>query len=369
MRKVEKVFLNGRYLSQPTTGVQRHAAELVRALDATCRGMGTEFDFALLAPPDSREESILREIPVRRVGRLRGQLWEQLDLPRYARDGVLLSFANTGPVVHARQAVTIHDASVFAVPKSYSPAFRAWYRILLPQIARSARRIATDSEFSRGELARWMGIDPDRIQVVMCGCEHILREPIDTSVLAVAGVEGRGYVLATGGYRPHKNLALVEEAVRRLGAEAPLLVVVGRPNPRVFAGGALASGAVTLDHVTDAQLRALYEHALCLVYPSWYEGFGLPPLEAMACGCPTIVARAGSLPEVCGSAAMYVEPHDPDELAAAIATLVRDEDARRELSRRGKRHASGFTWQAAAEGTLELLRHSRLHSSRNPGAD
>jgi len=368
MKGTRAVYLNGRYLSQPTTGVQRHASELVRALDVICEEVANEFQFALLAPGDAEDASALRHIPVLRVGRMRGQLWEQLELPRFARDGILVSLANTSPIAHSCQAVTIHDASVFAVPSAYSAVFGGWYRILLPQVARRARRIATDSEFSRRELARWMGVDPAGVRVILCGCEHILHQPADDGILAAAGLESKAYVLATGGYRPHKNLALVEEAIRRLGAKAPNLVVVGRPDHRVFRGGAFLKRTVTLDHVTDGQLRALYEHALCLAYPSKYEGFGLPPLEAMACGCPTIVARAGSLPEVCGDAALYVDPRDAGSLAAAIARLVHDAPARRTLGERGRDHARTFTWKAAAEATIGLLRDPVFRCPAGGGA-
>ena len=182
-----KVFFNGRFLSQTITGVQRAALETVRALDrlATARDPAWgEVDAEVLAPSNARPLEGLGHIPVRRVGVTSGHLWEQVELPWHARGGVLVSLANAAPLLTRRQCVTLHDASVFAVPQAYAPAYLAWYRFLMPWLGRRARRIVTDSVFSRGELVRRVGIREDKIRVVPLGAEHILAAPSDLGVIA-----------------------------------------------------------------------------------------------------------------------------------------------------------------------------------------
>jgi glycosyltransferase involved in cell wall biosynthesis len=353
-----RLVLNGRFLSQQVTGVQRHARELVRALDRKLEQNGSRLEVSLLAPPDATLDLELYRISVRRVGRLRGQLWEQLELPLHARGHLLLNLANTGPAFSSRQLVTIHDASVFAVPDAYSTAFRRYYRLLLPHLARRAELVLTDSEFSRSELVRWMRVVEEKIRVVPCGHEHILAAPADHRVLSRHGLGARPYVLAVSSLSPHKNLETVFAAIRLLGQRGWDYVLAGPVNPRIF--GSLAENApdlaVRVGYVTDAELRALYEGAACFVYPSRYEGFGLPPLEAMACGCPVVVSRSASLPEVCGDAALYADADNPQQLAAAIRRVMGEDGLADRLRQRGRERAMHWSWDAAADRTLAAVR-------------
>jgi glycosyltransferase involved in cell wall biosynthesis len=348
-------------LSQGLTGVQRYATELVRALD---RQLGTQrrnetSPWSLLAPPNARALPGLNNIAVRRCGALRGQLWEQLELSRFARDGLLINLANTAPIGRRSQVVTIHDASVFAVPGAYTWAFRTWYRFLMPRIGKRSRLVFTDSQFSRSELASRAGIPLDRQRVIPLGCDHMIAVAADESVLARHEIADRPFVLAVGSSSPHKNVAMVARAVAEWDDRGNdwVLVIAGTENPAIFANtGPHRSGRVKwLGSVSDGALRALYQRAICLVYPSLYEGFGLPPLEAMICGCPTLVARTASLPEVCGDAALYFDPRDPAELTRGLEQLATNEKARAELRARGLAHARNFTWERTARGILDVL--------------
>lgn len=358
-----RLGLNGRFLSQRVTGVQRYARELVGALDAYLERnpqLAGDLQVSLLAPPDSTLDLQLARIVIRRVGRLRGQLWEQLELPLHARGQVLLSLANTAPAFFGRQAVTIHDASVFVVPEAYSPAFRYWYRLLLPLLGRRAKCVCTTSEFSRAELVRRLGIADSKIRVVPCGHEHILATPPQRSILQRHGLGERPYVLAVSSLSRHKNLEAVYAAIRLLQPIGCDFVLAGPLNPRVFGSGLedAPPGIIRLGYVSDGELRALYENAACFVYPSRYEGFGLPPLEAMACGCPVIVSRAASLPEVCGDAALYVDPDNPLELAAAIRRVLCEDGVGSDLRHRGRQRAKRWTWTRSAVEMLQAVREA-----------
>jgi glycosyltransferase involved in cell wall biosynthesis len=361
LAEVPQVYLNGRFLTQGVTGVQRSALEIVRALDgelgARSGGGATELQVTVLAPQAAREPPRLRNIGFRKVGKLRGHLWEQLELPVHARRGPLVSFANSGPLVLRNQCVTIHDASVFALPETYVPAYRLWYRWALPRLGRRARRILTDSRFSRAELMRWAAITEDKIEVVPLAANHMLESPADERILERHSLRGKTFVLAVGSQSPHKNLDVVLRALPLVRAIPFDLVIVGAANPQIFRDPPPSSaGRVRrLGYVSDAELRALYQAATCLVFPSRYEGFGLPPLEAMICGCPVIVSHAASLPEVCGDAALYCDPSEPAGFAARIGELLRAPELRTELRRRGLVQAGRFSWAASARSVLQSI--------------
>jgi glycosyltransferase involved in cell wall biosynthesis len=347
------ILLNGRFLTQGLTGVQRFAREVTAALDA----LPDAPPIRLLLPPGA-EPPPLRRIGAEQVGRRRGQAWEQIDLPRAAKGGVLLSLGNTAPLaLGRRQAVVIHDAGVFDTPESYSAAFRAWYRLLHHGLARRGARIVTVSEFSRGRLAARLGLDPARIGVMPEGGEHILRAPADAGALARLGLRPQGYALTVGSRAAHKNLDALRDAAALLAARGLTLAAVGAADPAVFrpAGGTEGPGAVALGRVTDAELRALYEQALCLVFPSRYEGFGLPPVEAMAAGCPVVAAASGAVPEVCGNAALWFDATGPRTPAAAIAQLLDTPGLAARLRESGHQRAALFTWNKAARAILDLL--------------
>jgi glycosyltransferase involved in cell wall biosynthesis len=356
---VKQVCINGRFLTQAMTGVQRYAWEMVRSLD---RRLSAEpeirgrYSFTLVTPRDCTFTASLQHIPVVPCGRLTGQAWEQWELPRHARHRLIVNLCNTAPV-SAPGMVTIHDASVYAVPETYSVAFRLWYRVLLPVLGRRAQLILTVSEFSRSELVQRAGIPREKTRVVPPGADHMLRTPADCGIFARLPVEGGRYILAVGSRSPHKNLDAVVRAVSLLGSSGLPLVAAGGSNSRVFRQGPATPehAFYSAGYVTDSELRALYEHAACFVYPSLYEGFGLPPLEAMSCGAPTVVSRAASLPEVCGDAALYCDPLDPESIAQQVRHLLDDPSQRAELRERGLARARGFTWDRSAGALLTLL--------------
>lgn len=330
--------LNGRFLGQALTGVQRFGHEIARALAARP-------GVTVLAPPDAPE---VPGLPVRRVGRLRGQAWEQLDLPRHLDGAVLINPGNTAPLALRRQVVVIHDAAVFDMPGAYGWRFRSWYRLLHRGLARRGVRVATVSAHAREAIARHLRLDPAALAVVGEGAEHILRAPADAGLRGRLGLE-RPYVLAVGSLAPHKNLAALGATAGMLAARGMELVVTGGLAARVFAGAApLPRVARYVGRVDDAGLRALYEGARCFVFPSRLEGFGLPAVEAMACGCPVVAARAGALPETCGDAALLADPADPRDIAAAVARVLDDPALAARLRAAGLARAGAWRWDAAA---------------------
>lgn len=347
------VAINGRFLTRRPTGVDRFARELLGAWlpDAAVRRPVRALRPAS-ADPTAGDDLGLAVEP---VGRLDGHGWEQVELSRACGDDVLLSLCNTGPIARRRQLAVVHDALALARPSTFGFAFRNWYRVLLTGLLKRADVLATVSRFSADELTRLVGRRPAGIEVVPESGEHVLRVPSEPLVLERLGIRTGGYVLAVGSLAPNKNLEGVVRASAQLRDLGYPLVAAGGANPRVFGDVAVdRAGYLAAGFVSDGELRALYEHAACFVFPSFYEGFGLPPLEAMHCGCPVVVADSSSLPEVCGDGAVYCDPEDPADIARQVRSVLTSEARREELRAAGLARARTFSWQRSA-GRLEEL--------------
>jgi glycosyltransferase involved in cell wall biosynthesis len=292
--------------------------------------------------------------PPRALARRAGHLWEQAVLPLRARGSALLySPANAAPLASAGNVIVVHDAAAFRHPDWYSRAFVVYQQRVLPLLARRARLVITVSEFSRGELAEVLGIVPDRIAVVPNGVDARFTPAVDPAPARAAHGLERPYVLAVGSRIGRKNLAALEPAASRLASEGVELVAAG--SGRGYMRAERARPARSLGYVPDEHLPGLYAGALALAMPSLYEGFGLPCLEAMACGTPVVASDRGALPGTCGDAALLADPGDPEVFADALLRAVADEAERERLSVAGLERARRFTWRRAAETTDALI--------------
>jgi glycosyltransferase involved in cell wall biosynthesis len=352
------MILNGRFLQQRTTGVQRFAREIVTALDSLLdeRALGCS-----LLTPRSVQSQTYRNICVRAVGRFSGQAWEQFELSHFAGNDLLINLGNAAPLLRRHQAVVLHDAGVWAAATSYKPLFREWARLQQRTLVAAGAKILTVSEFSRRELATYLSVEPARIDVLSEGCDHILRVASNDHIIHHLGLADRPFCLAVGSLAPHKNFGALEETARSLAATGGRLVIVGQPNEHLFSREAAAfrSAIIYAGPVTDGELRALYERASVFVFPSFYEGFGLPAVEAMICGCPVVAANAGSLPEVCADAALYADARNPRDIARQVLSVLSTSELASMLREKGKIRAGQFTWRRAAENLLtSALRYS-----------
>jgi glycosyltransferase involved in cell wall biosynthesis len=292
-------------------------------------------------------------------------LWQQtLALRRLKADWYLANFF-LPPLLPCRGAVVVHDLSFRSHPE-YFPRSIAWYmRWLTGRAVQQARRILTVSEFSRRELHRFYQVDPAKVVVVPNGVEPRFQPAsattgaADRAVLAGYGINSP-YILALGNIHPRKNLARLLEAYSHLHqqrATTPVLVWAGisRWDSSELLIRAHSMGVVLPGFIAQADLPALYRQATMLVYPSLYEGFGLPPLEAMACGTPVVTSSTTSLPEVVAAAALTVDPTCVDEITAAMAHLLDDVALRQHLQQAGLKRAGEFSWTRTAQGLLATL--------------
>lgn len=271
----------------------------------------------------------------------RDVFWYPFMLPRQAegrRLDVLHCTVYRAPLRRQRvpTIVTVHDLAVLRRPEAFPVWTRLYARSALRRTIRAARRVIAVSEFSRRETAELCGVDLDRIDVVPNAVAPVFRP---------AGPVSPGdYLLAVGTLEPRKNLPRAIEAAQIAGVE--LRVVGARGWGGVDVGG---TGVRWLGRVSDEDLASLYRGARCLLYPSLYEGFGIPVAEAMACGTPVVTSRDSAMAEVAGTAAVLVDPTDAHSIAAGIEEA---EASAEQLSRRGLERAQLYTWSRAADAAV-----------------
>lgn len=263
--------------------------------------------------------------------------------------------------------ITVHDLNFLREPERLTAESRHYYNDQIHWAVHRADRIIAVSHTTRAELTEYTGVPPDRIHVIPEAADPAFRPlPPDqvTAALARLGLTP-GYVLFVGTLEPRKNIPGLLHAYRRLLDEYrldPPLVLAGRRGwlydeiTQVEQALGLSGRVCHLDAVADGDLPVLYNGAALHVLPSFYEGFGLPALEAMACGTPTVVSNRGALPEVVGDAGLQTNPEDPDELAAALARGLSDAQLRAELRARGLERAATFSWESTARQTLAIYR-------------
>jgi glycosyltransferase involved in cell wall biosynthesis len=334
---VPEVIINARAAARrQLSGVERWAVELAERLPRLRPSA-----YAVARPPGA-------------LAYRAGQAWEQLALPvRARREGapLVLSPANLAPLSFGGNVVVVHDAVALSHPEWFSRPYAAYHRRVLPLVVRRARRVVTVSSFSRDELRRYTGVEAT---VVPGGVDERFRPDADRGRVREELGLSRGYVLCVAGESPRKNfaaLAVVGAALRALGVE---LVTAG--SARAHHGARSSLPAVrSLGYVPDDLLPGLYAGALCFVLPSFHEGFGLPCVEAMACGTPVVASSAGALPETCGDAAVLVDPSRADDVARGVLSVLREPDLAARLRASGLVRAASFTWERTASQIDEIL--------------
>jgi glycosyltransferase involved in cell wall biosynthesis len=270
------------------------------------------------------------------------------------------------PALACRTVVSVHDISYTIFPEAFSPRDRLLLSLAVPLSMRRADAVITISEAARRDILKRYRLNPAKVTTTHLGVESHFQPVRDRATLVEIRARYRlpeQFLLAVGNLQPRKNLQRLIEAfatLRRDGRITAKLVLVGKTLWRVseiFAsiqGYGLADEVITTGYVPDEDLAAIYSAATVFVYPSLYEGFGLPPLEAMACGTPVLTSNTSSLPEVVGEAAITVDPLATGALALAIERLLGDAALRQDLIGRGLIHAQGFTWEATAAQTREV---------------
>jgi glycosyltransferase involved in cell wall biosynthesis len=337
------IKVNGRFYAHRPTGMQRYALEVSKRFPASAR--------------------IVR--PRRALRGSAGHMWEQLYLPLATGGDLLWSPNNTGPLAVSRQICTIHDVIPLDRPEWFATNFVALYRWLLPRLTKKLQHIIAISHFTKSRVVNLFGIDANKVTVIPNGVDAAFRPhtPEEIQELRTAlGLDRRPYVLCVGSVEPRKNLKTLLRAWTMLSKwardEHQLVIAGPEGNSVVFrdAGiGEVPPGVRFTGYVAQEQLPVLYAGAAVFVYPSLYEGFGLPPLEAMASGVPVVTSGTSSIPEVVGQGAVLVNPDEPEDIAKHLECVLANEDLRRSLSERGLARARELTWESTAVQTWRVL--------------
>ena len=362
-----KLGINGRFYGARPTGVQRFARDLSARL--------YEHQEVTLFLPASlpRPAEVPAHVPVE-YGRLGGHAWEQLELPWRTRAGgtdVVLHLSGTGSIWGGRNVVVVYDVTPLSHPEWFTRSFRIWFRLALGLSAQRACRVVTISQWSSGEVERVLAIPRSRIRVVRQGIEPI---SAPAPAAEVERVRTRWklpdtFLLALGGRNPRKNIAFMVRILsswRERYGTAPCLVLIGEEYSHLHARSALHIGngldVRVIGHVSDADLHALYTAASAFCFPSLAEGFGRPPLEAMACGTPAVVADYGAAAEVLEGGALIL-PLQVDAWVDHLASLLASESERQHWALAGREQSSRYEWAGAVDDLIETCRAVALESA------
>jgi glycosyltransferase involved in cell wall biosynthesis len=356
-----------------TGGMETYARELVPRLAATEGLTVTSLVNREAAGEDFGSEQLV--VPVRARRRVEWVRGEQQHVPRMAEQAgadILHSLASTAPLHgRVRRVTTIHDLNYKLVPETHFGVRGLGMRVLVPAAARRSHRIIVDAASTKADLVEHLSTPAEKVDVVPLAAAAPRIAPADEAQLrARLHLGARPVVLSASAKRPHKNLARLLQALARIPpARRPVLVVPGYPTPyedelRALAAGLGARDDVVFPEWVDAgELEGLYALAAAVVFPSLYEGFGLPVLEAMVRGVPVACSNRSSLPEVAGEAALLFDPEDVAAIAGAIERLLSDRELADRLARAGREQAARFSWERTAEQTVESYRRA-LQSSR-----
>ena len=367
-----RIGLDGMPLAQPKTGVGTYTLELASAL----AGLAPREIFELVSPLPYQGSILAEPRPanlhlVYSKPTVLGRHWWTMGLPSYIRRNSLDLFHGTNYEVPLRASgpsvITIHDLSLLLHSNTHDARAVRRARLRLPLMTRKATCIITPSEEVRGEVCEHLHVHPDKVfPVPLAPRSNFVRLSTEETIECRRrlGV-GDDFLLFVGTVEPRKNLSTLVRALEQVVRSTelrPMLVVAGQMGwkPDQFTSQLRNSAVRDLVHLTgyvsEDDLRALYSSCRLFIYPSIYEGFGLPPLEAMACGAPVIASRVPSVAEANG--VRLIDPHDVDDLARSIVELLTDNSARQSLSAAGLKHASNFSWGRTAKTTLEVYRRA-----------
>jgi glycosyltransferase involved in cell wall biosynthesis len=338
-------IINGRFLSQKISGVQRFAIEITKCL------LELYPDTLVLCPHDADlTKEFVRKWNIKVIGKNRGHRWEQWDLPLYLRKNgkpYLLNLCNTAPLLYSQNLVTIHDVCFAKHKEWFSTAFKLYYNFLVPRILKKSIAVFTVSEFSKSEIISFFDIPSSKIFVIPNAVSsHFSFKSINQEILPKEKI-----ILSVASIDPRKNQAVLVKAFERLQIQDWKLYLVGAKH-QAFSGQnrtAISSpNIIWTGYLEDKELIELYHKASVFVYPSLYEGFGIPPLEAMMLGCPTIVSDIPALRETCAEASLFFDPLNYIQLAVQLTKLIESETLQIELVSLGLKRAQSFNWTQSA---------------------
>lgn len=356
MQSAKHIFINGRFLLQPPTGVNRFAYELCQTLSSA------GLEFTIICPKkEIHSDYDITNWNIKYWLSAPSHVWEQLFLPLFfiffKKPYLLINFTGIGPILILQKIITIHDLAFMYNPNWYTKIYRWLYRILTPWSARTSKAILTVSEFSKTEIQRLLGIKGS--------CIHVLYNALPTIFLKLKAnryprPQQNPYILAVSSMDPRKNFQKLVEAFMQLKNSPLDLCIIGAQNT-IYSfnqdkGIYKSENRIHwLGRLTDQQLAQYYQHAACFIYPSLYEGFGIPPLEAMLFGCPVLVSNIPVFKEVYADAVRYADPSNSADIALKIENMLSNNNEVEELIKCGYDRVNSFSWKDSGKKLMDLL--------------
>lgn len=337
--KLLKVIINGRFLLHRVTGVERYAREIITELDKIIE----PGQITMVVPPETEDIPTYKNIEVIRVGKLHNRLWEHISFPWYVHRmrGISLNLCNVAPLP-APGIVCIHDVKVKVTPQYFSKKFLIWYNLLLINAAKRAKRIITVSEFSKKEICKYFHVDEDKVTVIPNAWQHYERIGYDENALQKYELEKDSYHFSMCSLEPNKNFKWIAETAKKNSNE--IFAVAGSINEKVFADGLgfeCPDNMKLLGYVSDEEAKTMMRDCKAFLFPTFYEGFGIPPLEAMSAGAKQIiVSDTEVMHEIFGDSVQYIDPYKFDDALNTVSVGVEDSISRVLLK---------YSWKKSAE--------------------
>jgi glycosyltransferase involved in cell wall biosynthesis len=351
-----KYVINAKFLGQTLAGSQQVGLGLSAFLKEQLD------DARFVTTKKVINQKTFEELDAISVGSKTNTLWEQYELLGFLRKNgnpLLIDFGNTAPVFYKNKVTTILDISPNLHPEWYSYKHRYYLMALTNLYIKNSRKVLTISNFCKDEIIRHYKVSPDFVEVIHCACPFEIKR-LSTQNSDYSNPYGR-YILGVSHIHSRKNFLGLIRAFKQSKIADTRLVVVGGANsvssdPLIQSEIPDDGSIIFTGYISTEELVNLYKNALFFIYPSFYEGFGIPPLEAMANGCPTIVSNTSSLPEVCGDASLYVDPYDIESISSAIKKLSTDQDLRANLIKKGYEREEKFSWKKSADKLVQCIK-------------
>lgn len=347
------IVINARFLTQNLTGVQRYGIEISVRLKKMLS------DIVFVSPKNIVNTETAAQLEAKVIGTHTGHLWEQVDLPIWLKrhgNPLLVNFANTAPVLYNNKIVVLHDITFIRYPNTFSWKFRTAYKTLIPLVLKSSKHVISVSQFSVNEISSYYGYPKEKMSVVYSSMGNGFKKTENDRL------KSQRYFFAVSSVKENKNFLFAMKAFKNVCKHIDGL--------KFFIAGDLQSsnfGEIDIDsyrndptfnflgRISDEELISYYSNATAFVFPSLYEGFGLPPLEAQACGCPAICAQACSLPEVYGDSVLYCDPHDLSSLEKCMEQMC-DEDVRKDLIKKGYENIKRYGFDKSTKKMYDIIR-------------
>jgi len=342
------IVINARFLTQKITGVQRYAIEICKCLPEFVNNK----KIILVAPSDvliNREE--LKKYDIIEFGKFKGHLWEQIDLVRFLKKNgnpILVNFGGIGPIYYKNKITYIHDLAFKYFPETFSFVFQKSYNFFVPISVKNSRRVLTVSNYVKKDIENNFKVK--NVDVIYAAHSNQFKN---------LNLKREKIILAVSSLDPRKNFNRIISAFLQLNTDYKLYFVGAKL--KSFSDIKLTkksahNNIIFTGYLNDEELIKLYNRASIFIYASLFEGFGMPPLEAQACGCPCIVSNTTSMPEICNDSVEYCNPLSVRDITNKLYHLINDDKRREEIVAKGFENIKNYSWRNSAEKLLQIIK-------------